>query len=297
MAASAVEEIVGTAHEVVSDGLKLFVWEKRRGGPPSTAPLRATLLVHGATYGGPTDYDVQTPARDASLMDYLAGLGHDVFTFDVRGYGRSEKPEDGASVTTEAAVRDIGAVIDFIREIRGAAQVNLLGWSWGGVTTSLFTSRNPDLVRRLVIYAGGASVGGGGNASPAAPPAESWVVSTRESIMARIEQDVAIADAQEAFIAAALQWDSRSPTSGRQLPGPDGQPLRAPPEQISTPTLIIYGARDAGYRPDQLTAFFSRLNTTDKALVIVPDAGHFLLIQKARERLFTAAAQWFGYES
>jgi pimeloyl-ACP methyl ester carboxylesterase len=287
MANAVLSEVVGTEHRVMSDGFGIFAWEKRL---PDPIGERVALLVHGATYSGATDFDVQTAGQDASLMDFLALRGIDVFTMDVRGYGRSEKPEDASSVTTDAATRDIGAVIDYVCETRGVEKVDLLGWSWGGVTTALYTSRRPEKVRRLVMYAGGASQGGG------RPPAtESWVTSTRESIMARIEQDVVATDAQEAFIAAALRWDARSPAAGRALSGPDGKPLRAAPEDISVPTQVIYGAREAGYRPEEVSSFFARLNTSDKALIVVPDAGHFLLIQKMRGRLFDAAAQWFLY--
>lgn len=225
-------------------------------------------------------------------MDFLAARGMDVFTFDVRGYGRSERPEDAATVTTEAAVRDIGAVVEFICANRGVEKVDLLGWSWGGVTTSVYASRHPERVRRLVMYAGG-----GPAPAPAAQaaPQDPSVIITRENILARIEQDATIEEAQEAFIATSLRRDVRSPAAGRRIAGADGRPLRAAPEEISVPTLMIYGARDAGYRPEPLADFFSKLNTTDKALVVVPDAGHFLIIQKPRMRLFTAAAQWFSY--
>jgi len=143
--------------------------------------------------------------------------------------------------------------------------------------------------------------GGGAALTPAAPaaPQEPWTIITRENTLARIEQDATIEEAQEAFIAASLRWDVRSPrpvANSRRIMGPDARPLRAAPEEISVPTLMIYGARDAGYRPEALADFFSKLNTTDKALVVVPDAGHFLIIQRPRMRLFTAAAQWFSYE-
>jgi pimeloyl-ACP methyl ester carboxylesterase len=292
MASSVIES--GIEHRVESGGLKLFVWEKP-AQPTDNGQTRAELLVHGSTYGGPTVYDVQVPGKDYSLMDYLAARGLDVFTFDVRGYGQSERPEDAAAVTTEAAVQDIGAVVEFICARKGAEKVDLLGWSWGGTTTSIYATRHPERVRRLVMYAGGAW--GRATTAPVAQTSqEAWVTITRENIMARVEQDAVFEDAQEEFIATALRRDVRSPAAGRWTPGPDGLPLRAAPEDLVVPTLIIYGARDTVYRPEQVTDFFSRLSTSDKALVIVPDAGHFLIIQKPRLRLFTAAAQWFSYE-
>jgi pimeloyl-ACP methyl ester carboxylesterase len=159
------------------------------------------------------------------------------------------------------------------------------------VSTALYASRKPERVRRLVMYAGGASQGPGANAAVQ----DAWIISTRENIMARIEQDVIVPEAQEAFITAALRWDLRSPVSGRRLTAPDGKPWRAAPEQISVPTLVIYGARDPGYRADEVASFVARLNTSDKALVVVPGAGHSLIMQTMRLRLFSTAEQWFSY--
>lgn len=287
--------IAGIAHAVSSDGLRLHVWEKRLEKPLAGGPTRVALLVHGATYGGHTVYDVQTPSRNASLMDYLAARGWDAFTMDVRGYGRSEKPQDGFSATTEAAVRDIGAVVEHICKARGVASVDLMGWSWGGSTTALYTERNPERVRRLVMYAGGAGAPGAAAVQAAGSvPLEPWVVSTRESVMARVEQDAAVADAQEAFIQSVLQWETRSPNGLRWERADGRQAPRPSPERITVPTLLIYGARDAAYQAESVAGFFARLNTTDKALAVVPGAGHFLIIQRPRMRLFAAAEKWFG---
>lgn len=282
--------IIGTAHWVTSDGLRIHVWEKRRPGQAG----RVALLVHGATYGGFTDFDVHVPGKDYSLMDYLAARGWDVFTLDIRGYGRSQKPQDGFSVTTAAALRDITAVADYIRsQRRNAEPLDLFGWSWGGSTTALFASRNPQRVRRLVLFAGGVP----GAPTPAAQtPLEPWVVSNRESIVARIEQDAVVPEAQEAFIKAVLDGDARSPNGIRWERAEGRQRPIAGPAQITTPTLMIYGARDGAYQSEPVSAFFSKLNTPDKALVVVPNAGHFLIIQKPRMRLFRAAEDWFHQE-
>jgi pimeloyl-ACP methyl ester carboxylesterase len=50
-------------------------------------------------------------------------------------------------------VADIADTVDFIRERTGADKVNLIGWSWGAVTTGMYTAANNDKVDRLVFYA------------------------------------------------------------------------------------------------------------------------------------------------
>ena len=281
--------INGTEHWVNRDGHCLHVWEKTGDKPPSVG--KVTLLVHGGTYSGKTDFDIQVPDQNFSLMDHLVGQGHDAFTFAVWGYGKSDRPADGFQVTTESAIQDTAAVIEAICQMRDVDSVNILGWSWGGRISSIYASRNPSRVRRLVMYAGGAGHRSGANVPP---PADSWRTITRESIVDRIEQDVVIPEAQEAFIEAALAWDLKAP-NGTQLESVEkGNAAVAVPEEISTPSLIIYGARDDAYEGHRVADFFARLNTQDKELIVMPDSGHFLFIQKSRVRFFKAVAEFFN---
>ncbi len=103
MISSVTVAINGTEHWVNRDGHRLHVWEKTGDKPASVG--KVTLLVHGGTYSGQTDFDIQVPGKDFSLMDHLVGQGHDVFTFAVWGYGKSDRPEDGFQVTTESAIQ------------------------------------------------------------------------------------------------------------------------------------------------------------------------------------------------
>jgi len=62
-----------------------------------------------------------------------------VYLLDVQGYGMSTRPpqmdkppeENPAFAGAEEAVRDVDAVVEFIRKRRGIERIDLLGWSWG----------------------------------------------------------------------------------------------------------------------------------------------------------------------
>jgi len=190
-------------------------------------------------------------------------------------------------------VRDNEAVIEYICQLRGVSSVDLFGWSWGGLITSTYATRHPKRVGRLILFAGGAgSVFSGNRVFPTDP----WTVITRENIMARIEQEYVIPDAQEAFIKAALEFDIKSPNLAPRLLGSNSGLAPAAPEDITVPTQIIYGALDGGWQPANVSNFFARLNTPDKALTVFPDAGHFMFVQKPRARFFNAIEQWFSQE-
>ena len=112
--------------------------------------------------------------------------------------------------------------------------------------------------------------------------------------MARFEQDVVIPKAQEAFVEAALAWDVKSPNGARLESVEKGTAVLAVPDEICAPTLIIYGARDGAYEAHGVANFFARLNSEDKVLMLFPDSGHFLFIQKPRMRFFKAVAEFFN---
>ena len=70
------------------------------------------MLVQGSNLSGPGMFDFSHPgAEDYSIMDALVAAGFPAVTFAIRGYGKSELNADPFTVTTEAAVEDLDAVM------------------------------------------------------------------------------------------------------------------------------------------------------------------------------------------
>src|SRR6202045_2861345 len=115
-------------------------------------------------------------------MEYLASAGFDVFAMDTTGYGRSTRPAAmndpcnlsatqqlalapdsraepcaptyGQQMTTMASDwNDIGAVVDYLRALRGATQVSMVSWSLGGPRAAGYAAQNPGKVSKLVLLA------------------------------------------------------------------------------------------------------------------------------------------------
>jgi alpha-beta hydrolase superfamily lysophospholipase len=119
------QEVSGVEHWVEHAGLKLYVWEKYVGSP---AGKPVVVLAHGSGTAGRESFDLQVPGKPSySLMDFLAREGFDVFAPDIRGFGRSTRPE--GHMTTQEASADLNAVVDDLLKLRGRQQVHLLGWS------------------------------------------------------------------------------------------------------------------------------------------------------------------------
>lgn len=139
--------------------LKLYVRNKHPADMARFTPERTVVFVHGATYPAETAFDL--PLDGMSWMDFIASHGFDVYLLDVRGYGRSSRPaamekpaaESPPFATTDQAVEDVGAVVDFVRGRRSLAKLDLLGWSWGTSIMATYAARHPDTVERLVLYA------------------------------------------------------------------------------------------------------------------------------------------------
>ena len=137
----------------------IYVRNKRPAGMDRFPSDRILLYVHGATYPASTAFDL--PLGGMSAMDYLAGLGFDVYLVDLPGYGLSGRPavmseaatDNPPFMRTPDAAKVVGQVVDFITKRRGVEKIDLMGWSWGTSTMGLYTSTHNDKVNRLVLYA------------------------------------------------------------------------------------------------------------------------------------------------
>ena len=145
--------------ESVDPGIQLHVRNTRPEALTTFRPERTLLFVHGATYPSDTMFDLKIDGK--SWMDSIAKHGYDVYSMDVRGYGRSTRPSEmdrpardsAPVVTTDDGMRDFGAVVGHILERRGIARLNLMGWSWGTVIAGAYSAKHPDRVERLVLCA------------------------------------------------------------------------------------------------------------------------------------------------
>jgi len=127
-------------------GISINVLRMAAAKPSGRAPI---LLLH--PYGAPCAqaYDL----ADFSLMRDLAATGRDIFAMDARGFGRSSKPAHTAPVgRANDAVKDVVAVIDYVRKVTGAKQVALFGWSWGAVVAPMVAIERPELIERLALF-------------------------------------------------------------------------------------------------------------------------------------------------
>jgi 3-oxoadipate enol-lactonase len=103
---------------------------------PVAAPHGTVVLGHGA--GG-------THAAWFQQVPFLAGAGWRVITWDTRGFGNSTFAT--GVLTTDAAVGDLGAVLD----ATDTATAHVVGQSMGGWWAAAFALAHPERVASLVL--------------------------------------------------------------------------------------------------------------------------------------------------
>ncbi|MGO9829712.1 MAG: alpha/beta hydrolase [Myxococcaceae bacterium] len=145
--------------KVPSDsGIDIFVRNKRASTMTSFDAKKTVLFIHGVT--GPSESTFDLSLGGFSWMDFIADDGYDVYLMDVRGYGRSTRPpqmslppnESAPVSTTAEAVRDLAAVVEFIKHRRSIDKVNVLAWSWGTLIAQWYAAKNSNSVNKLVLY-------------------------------------------------------------------------------------------------------------------------------------------------
>jgi pimeloyl-ACP methyl ester carboxylesterase len=294
-------------------GIELYVRNKRPADLARFAPDNIVLFVHGATYPAETSFDLKLDGL--SWMEYIASRGYDVYLVDVRGFGRSSRPPEMDQpaannppvVRTDAAARDVGAVVDFIRKRRGVDKINLLSWSWGSRIMPVYTVNNNDKVNKLILYA---------------PP---WIRTTKSLTDSgdaklgayRIVTVQAAKDRKAFGVPKEKQQDlmpdawfnawadatfASDPWGARQNP----KVVRAPngstqdgreffgagkeqydPSAIRVPTMLVVAEWDQDTPVYMAQALFPKLiNSPYKRLVIIGEGTHSVIMEKNRMQLF-----------
>jgi pimeloyl-ACP methyl ester carboxylesterase len=296
-------------------GIEIYVRNKRPADVTTFRPERTVLYVHGATYPASTAFDLQLDGM--SWMDYIAARGYDVYLLDLRGYGKSTRPKEMSEdpntnppiVRGDTAVKDIGTVVDFILARGNIPRLNLIGWSWGTVTMSTYTTQNPGKVERLILYAPGWIRQTASLVQTGSGPLGAYRKVTREQAMQRWMTGVP--DDKKATLIPNGWFDAWADATWATDPeGAKANPphIRAPngviqdsqdywaagkayynPAKITVPTLLVQAEWDRDLPPYMAQTLFPLLvNSPSKRYVMLAEGTHTIIMEKNRLQLFEA---------
>jgi pimeloyl-ACP methyl ester carboxylesterase len=272
-------------------GVNLYLerYQTDEGGKP-------ILLVHGLTY---SSHEFHVDYEDYSLVRFLANNGYAVWLLDIAGYGRSridpaKAPEGFTGFTPDSdyAADDIKAAVDKILEkTPGAAKLDVLGWSWGTVTSGRFAAKYADLglVNKLVLYAP-IVVGFGAPEGHVKEEYQvtSWLHAADDfqpiDVPGVISYDIIERAVADTFLSNCWRYDEKSPNGGRR-DLMEGSNSLIPMEQIKVPTLLIAGSVDPyifKYVENiDLDEVVKKLPNKGSKVEIIPGAAHAVMMEKS----------------
>jgi pimeloyl-ACP methyl ester carboxylesterase len=191
------------------------------------------LLTHG--FGASAQmWDPNTAALSA---------GRQVITWDMRGHGRSDSPDDQAEYTHQACLDDMAALL----EARRAERAILGGLSLGGYLSLGFWLEHPERVAALLLC----DTGPGFRNDEARQKWNDRSLATA----ARLEKDGQL---------------GRARAARGMLTQQDGRVIDALPG-VDVPVLVVVGADD---KPFLGAADYVTAKVPGARLAVIPDAGH-----------------------
>jgi pimeloyl-ACP methyl ester carboxylesterase len=303
----------------------LGLWEMQPVGPVIHPPV---LLVHGATFGSAL-FDL--PLAGYSLMQELARGGRVVYAVDVRGYGASNangvmnSPPAAHPPFSRArqAVEDIGVAVSEIRRRQSVQAIDLIGFSWGTITTGWYASEHVADIRRLVLCAPLFAeknmmwldrIGDPADRSRLAGHFGAYRLITMADVVARWDSDAPgkAADVREdgvveALFEAAARLDalagSHHPPAFRCPNGAfadlievfNGRPLYDP-ATIAAPVLLVRSEGDTTSTASDMRRLEAAIGSAAKTCLEIPDGSHFLCIEKNHMNLYRAITAYLAME-
>lgn len=183
---------------------------------------------------------------------------------------------------SDYAAEDVAAAAAAILKISGQKQLDVLGWSWGTVTSSRFAAKHPDMVRRLVLYAPILSGLGAGNVTSPFNN-NTWVHAAGDFQMTKdgaIDYNIVEPAVVAEFQSNCWRYDGNSsPNGGRRDLISSPSNLLIFPEQLKMPTFVIAGDNDPYINKDLFHSLEPKL-PAGSDVVEIKGAAHAMMMEK-----------------
>ena len=244
-----------------------------------TNPDKNILLIHGVTY---SSHEFDIDYEDYSLVRFLVREGYAVWRLDIAGFGQSGEVGDGFLPDSDYAAGDIHAAVVKICEESGQDKIDLLGWSWGTVTSSRFVAEHPEHINRLVLYA--PILSGLGEAEVSEPFHHNTWEHAADDFQRNEDGtfDLTVTDPVviEFLCSSSWHYDKESSPNGgrRDLCVNESQSL-IDLKSIKVPTLVICGDKDPYLNYDRVDSVLNYL-PDGSALEVIKGASHVAFIEK-----------------
>ncbi len=288
------QRLTGVAHTVTVDGHPFALWSKT-----PAAPKAAVLLVHGRTWSGRPDFDLNAGCEELSLMNGLVDAGYAAFALDMRGYGNTPRDATGW-LTPNRAAADLAGVLKWLNtqaighgnKNNQNGKAHLFGWSYGSTMAQLMVQQHPELAATLTLF--GYPVRKGYSTTPADFPDDAPArQNTRANAISDFITPNSISPAAiDAFAVAALTADPFR-VDWRELE----QWAALDARKVRVPTLLLRGEFDPLAKKRVHRKLFRRLNTPAKRYVVIKGGDHAAFMEAPRSRFISEFSQFLDEQT
>jgi pimeloyl-ACP methyl ester carboxylesterase len=263
---------------VPSDGHPMSVWARR-----PAAPRGSVLFVHGLTWSGRPDFDLQVPGLQRSVLASFAAQGYAAYAIDLRGYGDTPRDSTGW-LTPKRASADVTNVLQWIGQQHAKLPAPaLVGWSRGACISMLTAQLTPKAMSAVVLF-GFVFDPDLSFADVEVPAQPERLKNTAENAISDfISPEVTPPVVIKSFMEQALKADPiRIDLKG------DGEYNALKPNKVMVPTLVLFGEKDPGISLADAGKFFAALGTGDRQMVMLPGADHAAQLEDTHDRWVAA---------
>ncbi|HXT70184.1 MAG TPA: alpha/beta fold hydrolase [Vicinamibacterales bacterium] len=249
---------------VQSDAHPIAVWARRPASPKG-----AVLFVHGRTWSGRPDFDLQVTGLRRSVLMSFASQGFAAYAIDLRGYGSTPRDATGW-LTPKRGATDISNVLAWIAtQHPSLPKPTLVGWSRGAAMAGMVAVSAPDRLTNVVLFGFAfdpeLEFGDGEAAEKPDKMRNTAAAAASDFISPRITpRQVVSAFVEQALAADPVLADLKN----------DGEFNGFKPALLTTPILIMFGSDDPGVSAEDAGKMLAAVKTPDKQLVVLPGADH-----------------------
>ncbi len=269
-------------YPLVRNNVKLHLDRIEKVSKPANKNI---LLIHGVTY---SSHEFDIDYKDYSLVRALAKDGYSVWRLDIAGFGRSQTVKDGFMPDSDYAAEDINSAVKKILQITGQDKIDLLGWSWGTVTTSRSAAKHPENLNKLVLYA--PILSGIGECDASKPfHHNTWEHSVddfQRDKKGNIDYSIIDPLLVELWASSCWHYDAdESPNGGRRDICIDESNKLIDVSLLKIPTLVIYGDNDPYLNYKLLSSIHTQLPEGSE-VQIIKGGSHAVFVEKPYHKDF-----------
>lgn len=264
-----------------SDGFRLF----EQSWLPQTEPKAVVIIIHGYA---------EHSTRYTHVAEYLTASGYAVFTFDLRGHGKSDGKNTYLNSFDEY-LTDVDTFLARVKESHPGTKIFLLGHSMGGAISSLYTiTRRPELAGLLLS---GAAVKISDDISPLLIKLSGVIAKILPKLPTIKLDGTAISrdpNVVENYDSDPLNYRGGIPArSGAELTHATVA-IQKNMEAIKLPLLVMHGTADRLADPEGSKQIYARASSEDKTLKLYEGFYHEILNEPEQKRVLGDIVDWLN---